>query len=137
MEKNHSELLKQFSEKGYSIESGMDSVPQGLRPGGRSMPDSVKSSARPMSNEKIKGQWISKIRYKIEQYFGFLPGGVNRTSHERWEGFRLVEPTPWRPRFTTLLKEHWICHLDRFCQVMAFNAKRPLAHRADGPEGFY
>jgi transposase, IS5 family len=45
MEKIHSELLKQFSEKGYSIEGGM-AIDARL----------VKSSARPKSNEKIKGE---------------------------------------------------------------------------------
>ena len=57
-----------------------------------------------LEHERNKG--ISKIRYKIEQYFGLtelhMGGG--------------------RARFTTLLKEHW----NRFCQVMAFNTKRVL-----------
>jgi transposase, IS5 family len=43
MEKIHSELLQQFSRKGYSVEGGMTI---GAR--------LVKSSARPKSNEKIK-----------------------------------------------------------------------------------
>ena len=47
---------------------------------------------------------ISKVRYKIEQYFGVtaLHQGASRA------------------RFTTLAKEGW----DRICQVMAFNLKR-------------
>jgi hypothetical protein len=32
MERIHSELLQQFSKKGYSIKGGMDSVPEGTTP---------------------------------------------------------------------------------------------------------
>jgi IS5 family transposase len=67
--------------------------------------------------ESPRNKGISKIRYKIKQYFGL-------TERQMGAG---------QARFTTLLKEHW----NRPCQVTAFNTKRPLAHRADGPEGFY
>ena len=61
-------------------------------------------------NAKITGleiernKKISKIRYKIEQYFGVtaLHQGASRA------------------RFTTLAREGW----DRMCQVIAFNMKR-------------
>ncbi len=57
-----------------------------------------------LEHERNKG--ISKIRYKIEQYFGLT---------ERHMG-------GGQARFTTLIKEHW----NRLCQVMAFNTKRVL-----------
>jgi transposase, IS5 family len=57
-----------------------------------------------LEHERNKG--ISKIRYKIEQYFGLT---------ERHMG-------GGRARFTTLINEHW----NRLCQVMAFNSKRVL-----------
>ncbi len=51
-----------------------------------------------------RNKMISKVRYKIEQYFGVtaLHQGASRA------------------RFTTLAKEGW----DRMCQVIAFNMKR-------------
>lgn len=51
-----------------------------------------------------RNKMISKVRYKIEQYFGVtaLPQGVGRA------------------RFTTLVKEGW----DRPCHAIAFNIKR-------------
>jgi len=51
-----------------------------------------------------RNKMISKVRYKIEQYFGVtsLHQGASRA------------------RFTTLAKEGW----DRVCQVIAFNMKR-------------
>jgi len=54
--------------------------------------------------EITRNKMISKVRYKIEQYFGVtaLHQGASRA------------------RFTTLAKEGW----DRICQVMAFNMKR-------------
>jgi IS5 family transposase len=54
--------------------------------------------------EITRNKMISKVRYKIEQYFGVtaLHQGASRA------------------RFTTLSKGGW----DRICQVIAFNAKR-------------
>jgi IS5 family transposase len=54
--------------------------------------------------EITRNKKISKVRYKIEQYFGVtaLHQGASRA------------------RFTTLAKEGW----DRICQVIAFNMKR-------------
>jgi len=51
-----------------------------------------------------RNKMISKVRYKIEQYFGVtaLHQGAGRT------------------RFTTLAKEGW----DRLCHAIAFNIKR-------------
>jgi len=51
-----------------------------------------------------RNKMISKVRYKIEQYFGVtaLPQGAGRA------------------RFTTLAKEGW----DRLCHAIAFNIKR-------------
>ena len=51
-----------------------------------------------------RNKMISKVRYKIEQYFGVTALHQGAT----------------RARFTTLAKEGW----DRICQVMAFNMKR-------------
>jgi IS5 family transposase len=54
--------------------------------------------------EITRNKKISKVRYKIEQYFGVtvLHQGTSRA---------------W---YTTLAKERW----NRICQVMAFNLKR-------------
>ncbi len=61
-------------------------------------------NARITDLEIERNKKISKVRYKIEQYFGVtaLHQGASRA------------------RFTTLAKEGW----DRICQVMAFNLKR-------------
>jgi transposase, IS5 family len=56
--------------------------------------------------EHERNKKISKVRYKIEQYFGLT---------ERHMG-------GGRARFTTLLKENW----NRLSMVMAFNTKRVL-----------
>jgi transposase, IS5 family len=47
---------------------------------------------------------ISKVRYKIEQYFG-----ITQKYHRAGKA-----------RFTTIMKEHW----DHLCGAMAFNIKR-------------
>ena len=47
---------------------------------------------------------ISKVRYKIEQYFG---------TTEKYHG-------AGKARFTTIIKEKW----DHLCGAMAFNIKR-------------
>jgi len=54
--------------------------------------------------EITRNKMISKVRYKIEQYFGVtaLHQGASRA------------------RFAALAKERW----DRICRVMAFNMKR-------------
>ena len=49
---------------------------------------------------------ISKVRYKIEQYFG---------SSEKYHG-------AGKTRFTTILKENW----DHLSGAMAFNIKRVI-----------
>jgi len=61
--------------------------------------------------EITRNKMISKVRYKIEQYFGVtaLHQGASRA------------------RFTTLAKEGW----DRICQVMAFNLKRSYPLRLE------
>ena len=51
-----------------------------------------------------RNKMISKVRYKIEQYFGIT---------EKYQG-------AGKARFTTQLKEGW----DHLCGVMAFNIKR-------------
>lgn len=49
---------------------------------------------------------ISKVRYKIEQYFGIT---------HQYHG-------AGKARFTTIVKENW----DHLCGVMAFNIKRVI-----------
>jgi IS5 family transposase len=49
---------------------------------------------------------ISRVRYKIEQYFGIT---------HKYHG-------AGKARFTTLLKENW----DHLCGAMAFNIKRVI-----------
>jgi IS5 family transposase len=63
-------------------------------------------NAKLTEREHDRNKTISKIRYKIEQYFGLT---------ERHMG-------GGRARFTTLIKENW----NRLSMVMAFNAKRIL-----------
>ena len=98
-----------------------------------------------LEHERNKG--ISKIRYKIEQYFGFLPpsspeasrpegrvyqpGAIDRTPYGRWEG------AIYNTHQGALLPACSATEGNRLCQVMAVNTKRPLAHRADGPEGYF
>jgi len=64
--------------------------------------DQINARLGPMEIER--NRMISKVRYKIEQYFGL--------SHLHQMG--------GRARFTTLAKENW----DRLCGTMAFNIKR-------------
>jgi len=61
-------------------------------------------NARITDLEIERNKMISKVRYKIEQYFGV----------------KALHQGASRARFTTLAKEGW----DRLCQVMAFNLKR-------------
>ncbi len=57
-----------------------------------------------IDRETQRNQWISKVRYKIEQYFGL-------SSLHQWAG---------TAHFTTLVKEGW----DRILGIVAFNLKR-------------
>jgi len=63
-------------------------------------------NARLTEREVKRNRGISKVRYKIEQYFGL-------TSLEHEAG---------QARFTTLVKEGW----NRLCGAIAFNCKRML-----------
>ena len=63
-----------------------------------------------MEFEIQRNKIISKVRYKIEQYFGIT---------EKYHG-------AGKARFTTIIKENW----DHLCGAVAFNIKRvTLARR--------
>jgi IS5 family transposase len=64
----------------------------------------INASLTEMEIERNKA--ISRIRYKIEQYFGIT---------HKYHG-------AGKARFTTLLKENW----DHLCGAMAFNIKRVI-----------
>jgi hypothetical protein len=59
-----------------------------------------------------RNKMISKVRYKIEQYFGV-------TALHQGAG---------QARFTTLVKEGW----DRLCHAMAFNFERSCGDQETG-----
>ena len=66
--------------------------------------DQINAKLTPLEIER--NRMISKVRYKVEQYFGL--------NHLHQRG--------GRARFTTLAKEGW----DRLCGAMAFNIKRAV-----------
>ncbi len=59
-----------------------------------------------LQKRRFKKQEISKVRYKIEQYFGIT---------HKYHG-------AGKARFTTIIKENW----DHLCGDMAFNIKRVI-----------
>jgi transposase, IS5 family len=95
---------KVYADKGYCSQDNREFLHLNQMADGIMRKDYPNAKLTDLEHERNKG--ISKIRYKIEQYFGLT---------ERHMG-------GGRARFTTLIKEHW----NRLCQVMAFNTKRVL-----------
>jgi IS5 family transposase len=95
---------KIYADKGYCGRDNREFLSQNQMADGIMRKDYRNAKLTKLEHERNKG--ISKIRYKIEQYFGLT---------ERHMG-------GGRARFTTLMKEQW----NRLCQVMAFNTKRVL-----------
>ena len=95
---------KAYADKGYCSQDNREFLQMNRIADGIMRKDYPNAKLTDLEHERNKG--ISKIRYKIEQYFGIS---------ERHMG-------GGRARFTTLIKEHW----NRLCQVMAFNTKRVL-----------
>jgi len=102
----HGENLppKVYADKGYCGEPnraflGMNGIGDGIM-----RKDQINAKLGPMEIER--NRMISKVRYKVEQYFGL--------SHLHQGG--------GKARFTTLAKEGW----DRLCGAMAFNIKRAV-----------
>lgn len=95
---------KAYADKGYCSQDNREFLHMNRISDGIMRKDYPNAKLTDLEHERNKK--ISKIRYKIEQYFGLT---------ERHMG-------GGRARFTTLIKEHW----NRLCQVMAFNTKRVL-----------
>ena len=95
---------KVYADKGYCSRDNREFLTLNNLADGIMQKDYPNAKLTELEHERNRG--ISKIRYKIEQYFGLtechMGGG--------------------KARFTTLMKEHW----NRLCQVMAFNTKRVL-----------
>jgi IS5 family transposase len=105
---------KVYADKGYCSQDNREFLQMNKMADGIMRKDYRNATLTDLEHERNRG--ISKIRYKIEQYFGIS---------ERHMG-------GGRARFTTLIKEHW----NRLCQVMAFNTKRVLlAERRKIQEG--
>jgi IS5 family transposase len=81
---------KVYADKGYCSWENREFLHMNEMADGIMRKDYRNAKLTELEHERNKG--ISKIRYKIEQYFGFLPvgptqpGGINRTSHGRREG---------------------------------------------------
>jgi transposase, IS5 family len=95
---------KVYADKGYCSQDNREFLHMNEMADGIIRKDYRNATLTELEHERNKG--ISKIRYKIEQYFGIT---------ERHMG-------GGRARFAALIKEHW----NRLCQVMAFNSKRDL-----------
>lgn len=95
---------KVYADKGYCSQDNREFLHMNQMADGIMRKEYPNAKLTDLEHERNKG--ISKIRYKIEQYFGIT---------ERHMG-------AGRARFTTLIKEYW----NRLCQVMAFNTKRVL-----------
>jgi IS5 family transposase len=93
---------KVYADKGYCGKSNRDFLHLNEIGDGIMRKDQVNATLTPY--EIQRNRMISKIRYKIEQYFGLT---------EKYQ-------RAGRARFTTLVKEWW----DHLCGAMAFNIKR-------------
>ena len=93
---------KVSADKGYCSQDNREFLSLNKMADGIMRKDYPNAKLTELEHKRNKG--ISKIRYKIEQYFGLT---------ERHMGGGTA-------RFTTLIKEHW----NRFCQVLTFNTKR-------------
>ena len=91
-----------YAETGYCGEPNRDFLNMNGIGDGIMRKNQINAALTEAEIQRNKG--ISKIRYKIEQYFGIT---------HKYHG-------AGKARFTTLLKENW----DHLCGAMAFNIKR-------------
>ena len=95
---------KVYADKGYCSEVNRDFLSMNGIGDGIMRKNQINASLTEMEIERNKS--ISKLRYKIEQYFGIT---------HKYHG-------AGKARFTTLIKESW----DHLCGAMAFNIKRVI-----------
>lgn len=100
----HGENLKAYADKAYCSEANRDFLNMNGIGDGIMRKDQI--NARLTENEIKRNKKISKVRYKIEQYFGIT---------EKYHG-------AGKARFTSLVKEGW----DHLCGAVAFNIKRVI-----------
>jgi len=98
---------KVYADKGYCGEPNRSFLSLNGIGDGIMRKDQINARLGPMEIER--NRMISKVMYKIEQYFGLSH------LHQMGSG----------ARFTTLAKENW----ERLCGVMAFNIKRAVLAR--------
>jgi len=97
-----------YADKGYCGEPNKDFLNMNGINDGIMRKNQINASLTEFEIQRNK--MISKVRYKIEQYFGIT---------EKYHG-------AGKARFTTILKENW----DHLCGAVAFNIKRvTLARR--------
>jgi IS5 family transposase len=95
---------KIYADKVYSGQNNRRFLSRNMIGDGILRKEQKNANLTEMEHEQNKK--ISKIRYKIGQYFGLTEGHMGGG----------------RARFTTLLKENW----NRLSKVMAFNTKRVI-----------
>jgi len=93
---------KVYADKGYCGEPNRDFLNMNGIDDGIMRKNQINAALTEAEIQRNKG--ISKIRYKIEQYFGIT---------HKYHG-------AGKARFTTIVKENW----DHLCGAMAFNIKR-------------
>jgi IS5 family transposase len=93
---------KVYADKGYCSQANRRFLAMNGIRDGIMRKDQI--NAKLTEKETQRNRWISKVRYKIEQYFGL-------SALHQWAG---------TARFTTLVKEGW----DRLLGIVAFNMKR-------------
>ena len=91
-----------YADKGYCSEANRDFLSMNNMGDGIMRKNQINAQLTEFEIERNKS--ISKVRYKIEQYFGIT---------EKYHG-------AGKARFTTIIKENW----DHLCGAMAFNIKR-------------
>ena len=93
---------KVYADKGYCSEANRQFLKLNGMDDGIMRKNQINATLTETEIQRNKG--ISKIRYKIEQYFGLT---------HKYHG-------AGKARFTTIIKENW----DHLCGAMAFNIKR-------------
>ena len=93
---------KVYADKGYCGEPNRDFLNMNGIGDGIMRKNQINAALTETEIQRNKG--ISKVRYKIEQYFGLT---------HKYHG-------AGKARFTTIVKENW----DHLCGAMAFNIKR-------------
>ena len=93
---------KVYADKGYCSEANRQFLKLNGMDDGIMRKNQINATLTETEIQRNKG--ISKIRYKIEQYFGLT---------HQYHG-------AGKARFTTMIKENW----DHLCGAMAFNIKR-------------